>query len=187
MRNRRSPSSILLRITHSCCSLDTCIAIMSIITVTGSLVVLCSALAWSYPLHASCKIDWTFGEDCKIIRDKILNQISVWKTDDNCKNGGEKCLYTLLSATANTIEAQHTTPVKHYNDTLNFTFNSGTLCRVKARSSSDTWYAILDYGTNYCNLHNLITGAGLDKDTKYSEKTSDSICTQFSSADCDKY
>lgn len=25
-------------------------------------------------------------------------------------------------------------------------------------STSETWYAILDYGTNYCNLHNLITG-----------------------------
>ena len=25
-------------------------------------------------------------------------------------------------------------------------------------STSETWYAVLDYGTNYCNLHNLITG-----------------------------
>ena len=25
-------------------------------------------------------------------------------------------------------------------------------------STSETWYAVLDSGTNYCNLHNLITG-----------------------------
>ena len=28
-------------------------------------------------------------------------------------------------------------------------------------STSETWYAVLDYGTNYCNLHNLITGTAL--------------------------
>lgn len=28
----------------------------------------------------------------------------------------------------------------------------------KGFSSSETWYAVLDYGTNYCNLNNLITG-----------------------------
>jgi len=30
-------------------------------------------------------------------------------------------------------------------------------------------------------------GAGLDKMSGYSETTSDSQCTQYSSADCDKY
>jgi len=39
---------------------------------------------------------------------------------------------------------------------------------VQGYSTSETWYAFLDYGTNYCNLHNLITGAGLDKLPKYS-------------------
>jgi len=29
---------------------------------------------------------------------------------------------------------------------------------VQGYSTSETWYAFLDYGTNYCNLHNLITG-----------------------------
>jgi len=67
----------------------------------------------------------------------------------------------------------------------------------KGSSSSDTWYAVLDFGTNYCNLNNLITGiylydrflisfikklhliysgAALDKIKGYSETTSDSIC-----------
>ena len=29
---------------------------------------------------------------------------------------------------------------------------------LQGYSSSETWYAVLDYGTNYCNLHNLIIG-----------------------------
>ena len=33
----------------------------------------------------------------------------------------------------------------------------------------------------------LVLGAGLDKFPKYSEKTDDRICTQYSSANCDKY
>ena len=33
----------------------------------------------------------------------------------------------------------------------------------------------------------LFLGAGLDKFPKYSEKTDDRICTQYTSANCDKY
>ena len=29
---------------------------------------------------------------------------------------------------------------------------------IQGYSTSELWYAVLDYGTNYCNLHNLITG-----------------------------
>jgi hypothetical protein len=65
--------------------------------------------------------------------------------------------------------------------------DSGNSCTVDGYSTSELWYAILDYGTNYCNLHNIVTGAGLDKVYSFSEKTSDSDCTQYSSADCDKY
>lgn len=36
-------------------------------------------------------------------------------------------------------------------------------------------------------LFTIFIGAGLDKMPKYSEETSDSICTQYSSADCEKY
>jgi hypothetical protein len=31
----------------------------------------------------------------------------------------------------------------------------------QAYSTSSLWYAILDFGTNYCNLRNLLDGAGL--------------------------
>lgn len=35
----------------------------------------------------------TFGVSCDSVKSKLKNQISAWTTADNCKNGGEKCLY----------------------------------------------------------------------------------------------
>ena len=58
---------------------------------------------------------------------------------------------------------------------------------LQGKSSSETWYAVLDSGTNYCNLRNLVNGADLDKAPGFKEDVSDSTCTQFSSADCGKY
>jgi hypothetical protein len=56
----------------------------------------------------------------------------------------------------------------------------------QAYSRSQT-FSILDYGTNYCNLFNLMDGSGLILDPAYTEETDDSICTQYSTADCDIY
>lgn len=156
------------------------------LAVVGVLV----GLAVSGPLHASCKIDWTFGVSCDTVKSKLKSQISAWTTADNCKNGGEKCLYKFVSESGNELRATHETPVKHYKDDLTFTFgplSSAGSCNVHGFSTSETWYAVLDYGTNYCNLHNLITGSGLDKVTGYTEKTSNSVCTQYSSANCTIY
>lgn len=140
-------------------------------------------------LHASCKIEWTWAVNCTTVKNAILKQISIWTSDDNCKHGGEKCLYTLKKVTEDQIFATHTTPVRHFVDDLTFTFksNGSELCNVEGYSTSEIPIAVLDFGTNYCNLHNLITGAGLDKFPKYSEKTNDHLCTQYSSRNCDKY
>ncbi|XP_060552276.1 uncharacterized protein LOC132713642 [Ruditapes philippinarum] len=141
------------------------------------------------PLHASCNVDWNFGLACSDVQTQIKEIISKWNGPDNCKAGGEKCFYKLKSVSETELKATHETPKKHYVDDLTFTFTkkSETQCSVKGYSTSETWYAVLDFGTNYCNLHNLITGAKLDKSPQYSESTSNSKCTQFSSANCDKY
>ncbi|XP_065896508.1 beta-galactosidase-1-like protein 2 isoform X3 [Dysidea avara] len=57
-----------------------------------------------------------------------------------------------------------------------------------AFSTSEIWYAYLDYGTNYCNLRNLADGAGITTATYgFTEHTSDDVCTQYSSHNCEKY
>ncbi|CAL1526736.1 unnamed protein product [Lymnaea stagnalis] len=139
------------------------------------------------PIHASCNVDWNFGLTCPDTSNKIINQIDLWKGED-CGTG-EKCRYTFISFDNVTLKATHTTPVKKYVDDLTFVFkpNGNTECTVNGLSYSETWYAILDYGTNYCNLHNLITGSGLNQTTNYREDTNNGRCTQYSSADCDKY
>lgn len=140
------------------------------------------------PLHASCNVDWTFSMSCDGVTTAIAKQMKTWETADNCKNGGEKCLYHLTSQTPSEIKGTHETPKKHYIDDLTFTFvQDGNVCKLHGYSTSETWYAVLDYGTNYCNLHNLITGSGLDKSSGYTELTSDSKCTQYSSANCEVY
>ncbi|XP_076473025.1 uncharacterized protein LOC143302300 [Babylonia areolata] len=158
-----------------------------------SLIVLFAAFAKSshafwMPFHASCKIDWNWPQnDCLFVKTKIIDQIGKWN-NTNCSET-EKCRYGLVSQNETQVKATHTTPVKLYVDDMTFTFNPGksSSCQVGGESHSETWYAVLDYGTNFCNLHNLVTGAGLDKAPGYSETTSNSVCTQYSSADCDKY
>ncbi|XP_048756014.1 uncharacterized protein LOC125666773 [Ostrea edulis] len=141
------------------------------------------------PAHASCKVDWTFGTSCDDVKTKIKAQIAAWTSADGCASGGEKCLYTFKSDNSNTLTATHTTPVHHYVDDLTFTFTptDASSCKVHGYSTSETWYAHLDSSTNYCNLRNLITGSALHQVSGFAETTSDKICTQFSSANCEKY
>ncbi|XP_070566693.1 uncharacterized protein [Ptychodera flava] len=150
----------------------------------------CVVLGYGFqnPLHASCKVDWTFGISCKEVNTRIVNQMKKWKGPENCEGGGEKCLYEVIFSNATYIKGTHTTPVKKYVDTFTFTFvNANLTCKAEGFSSSDVWYAVLDYGTNYCNIHNLIEGAELHKVKGYTKTTSDSICTQYSSANCTVY
>merc|ERR1712168_1651298 len=69
------------------------------------------AFASCMPLHASCKIKWSFGMSCNDVKQKIVNQVEMWKTADGCKNGGEKCLYKMVSNTGNKLTITHETPV----------------------------------------------------------------------------
>ena len=69
------------------------------------------------------------------------------------------------------------TPVKRYVDSLSFKFigESDGNCKIEAYSRSDLWYAVLDYGTNYCNLRNLLDGTGLSGSDGFQESTRNKI------------
>eukprot|EP00003_Mantamonas_plastica_P018890 TRINITY_DN3081_c0_g2_i2.p3 TRINITY_DN3081_c0_g2~~TRINITY_DN3081_c0_g2_i2.p3 ORF type:complete len:166 (+),score=58.18 TRINITY_DN3081_c0_g2_i2:889-1386(+) len=138
------------------------------------------------PLHASCKLTWTFPNDnCANVTGMIVGQIQAM-SGSNCGTS-EKCNYVLKSNSNGVIKAVHSTPVKHYKDDLTITAvnwgSNDAHCDLDGFSTSETWYAVLDYGTNYCNLHNLVANGGL----KFTESADDSSCTQYSSANCDKY
>ncbi|XP_067934303.1 uncharacterized protein [Watersipora subatra] len=158
---------------------------VAVVIVLEVLVTSCAAI----PSHASCHIEWNFGESCSAVQSALVSQIKKWNGTEGCASGGEKCLYSLVSVTTEVLKATHATPKKHYIDDLTFNFNavSTKSCDVKGYSTSETWYALLDYGTNYCNLRNLIDGAGLNKAPGFRETTSNDICTQYSSHDCTVY
>lgn len=144
--------------------------------------------ASAYPWHASCRVHWTFGVSCSEAKAALKNQMLLWATRDTCPNGGQKCLYKFLTETANTLSGTHETPIKHYIDDISYTFtDAGDKCNVEGYSSSQLWYAILDYGTNYCNIYNLVEGARLNESPHYTETTSDSVCTQYTSRNCEVY
>merc|ERR1711953_1428885 len=156
-------------------------------------------LAWAAspgprdPLHASCSVKWTLSESCATAQQKIIDQMNLWDnedcgpTDDN-KPHGQKCLYHHTGTEGLVTTGTHTTPIHRYVDDLTFTFIEGSdpTCLVDAYSQSET-LSLLDYGTNYCNLFNLMDGSGLVNDPAFTEDTNNFICTQRSSADCDIY
>eukprot|EP00092_Neocalanus_flemingeri_P037705 GFUD01041051.1.p1 GENE.GFUD01041051.1~~GFUD01041051.1.p1 ORF type:complete len:172 (-),score=26.16 GFUD01041051.1:126-641(-) len=166
------------------------VALIAILVAIGNAIM-------PYPWHASCTIKWQVPESCQEFKTKILNQLTAWEGDSLCPTTsnscpvlpcGQNCLYKFISSTANTVQGTHTTPVARYTDDVSFTMaDDGLGCSIQANSSSQTWYAVLDYGTNYCNLRNLVDGAGISGAKGFSEETSDSVCTQYTTRDCLRY
>jgi len=155
------------------------------------------ALAIAKPrdlFHAECYVDWTVSIDCANAQTKIVQQINDWDNEDcGTKPGdtephGQKCLYKHLRDEGIMTYGTHTTPIARYIDDIDFTFetqNDGS-CFIKGHSKSQT-LSLLDFGTNYCNVYNLMDGSGLTSDPGFGEDTNDSRCTQRSSANCDIY
>ncbi|TRY64360.1 hypothetical protein TCAL_07694 [Tigriopus californicus] len=190
---------------HWCCTsssrrtsyLKYCIMITGIATLT--LLSASSLFSWavSSPLHASCEVKWNLQAPCAEVQEKILAKMEEWShsdcpgTSETCPSlpCGQRCKYSLEESTANMIKGVHRTPAKDYEDDFNFELTEGPngSCKVKGFSTSRLWYAILDFGTNYCNLWNLVDGAGFTKLDGFKEDTSSRVCTQYDSADCSRY
>merc|ERR1712183_525422 len=160
-----------------------------------ALIVLTVCLSYTSAdlLHASCSVKWTLSESCDNVQTMIVNQMNLWDNEDcGTKPGddqphGQKCLYHHDRDVELTTYGTHTTPIHRYVDDLTFQFIPKDFgCLVDAFSQSET-LSLLDYGTNYCNLFNLMDGSGLVLDPMFSEDTNDLICTQRSSANCDIY
>ncbi|XP_065835010.1 uncharacterized protein [Oscarella lobularis] len=160
---------------------------MSWCSVLVLLVVACAASA--YPIHASCILSWSFpNTNCSFVNVALVSQIKNWGMNTPC-GSTEKCRYQLKSSSSKKLKLTHSTPVRNYTDCIEFSFfpKKKFGCEVYGFSISEIWYALLDFGTNYCNMHNLLTGAGLDKARGFVEKTDNSICTEYTTANCNKY
>jgi len=171
----------------------------SIILPVGAILVISAQALMPYPWHASCVINWNIPLDCDTVKNKIVNQIKQWENtecpgvSEDCPKlpCGQKCLYNFTSYQEEdtTIVATHETPKHRFIDDLTFILSEqgSSNCAVEATSNSRTWYAVLDFGTNYCNLRNLIEGSGISELQSFEEITEDSVCTQYSSRNCQRY
>ncbi|KAB7497637.1 hypothetical protein Anas_07151 [Armadillidium nasatum] len=168
-----------------CCRCCCIILLTSVIIIGFSLGFF--AGFFPYPTHASCKVTWQFGRPCKQVKDALINQIKEWSS--NSCSSKQQCGYEYYGEDGNTIRGKRRTPVLKFVDSFNFTFESnGIGCKVEGVSASDAWYAVVDFGYNYCNLKNLVIGSRLDeRDPAYEEESSNSICTMYSIAHCNLY
>lgn len=134
-------------------------------------------------VHAGCEVEISFKESCKVVHaemtSRIQGQYSAWHDPHN--NG----TYTMTLNSDAEIDASRLTGDKKYTDLMIFTFtDSGTGCSVGACSESQV-FSIGDYGTNFCNLHDLYCAdSGCRPFTKltYTEKVGK--CTDDNVAQC---
>jgi hypothetical protein len=102
-------------------------------------------------IHAKCEMGVQFSNSCDEVRAEIVGRIQspTW-TDPH--NGGT---YSLVSSNASYVSGTRLTGDKKYTDKFDFIFSaSGTSCKVEACSESQV-FSMIDYSTNYCNLHDL--------------------------------
>eukprot|EP00954_Amorphochlora_amoebiformis_P006295 493098-Amorphochlora_amoeboformis.AAC.1 len=110
-------------------------------------------------IHASCSLTATFSSSsCEEVAGEIIDRINGVNGWKDPHNGGT---YTLLSGstTSNVLDTQRVTGDGKYTDLHRFTLSSeGAGCKVEACSESQV-FSILDFSTNYCNLHDLYCGS----------------------------
>merc|ERR1711874_548067 len=157
----------------------------------------CTTSVWclfGYPWHASCRVKWAFSSPCSQVSTRLVAQMVVWEGPSLCPMAptpscpelpcGQRCLYTVVETRPDQVTAEHQTPVARYVDDLTFKFtDSNAGCRVEAFSTSRTWDAVLDKGTNSCKLRNVVDGSGLSEENGFTELTSNSKCTEYDKRD----
>uniref|UniRef100_A0A3B3ZWK1 Uncharacterized protein n=1 Tax=Periophthalmus magnuspinnatus TaxID=409849 RepID=A0A3B3ZWK1_9GOBI len=164
-------------------------------------------IAFKFPMY--------FGIRCTEVYEALVSQIKAWRGMTSCTTGGQRCLYKVCAKHTTPFKKHvdnihiRLMPFRFFTcchisvqDFVTVSSNCCRLCRLlflhynhiylifmdlQAMSISQTWYAIKDHGTNYCNLYNLMEGSGLTEARGYREMTSDFMCTQRSSANCTVY
>ena len=154
-----------------------------------------------YP-KAECRITWNIPTDCNTVQNKIQTQMEIWKetpkgkeacpgTSEECPRlpCGQKCRYVFEGVDEEgRVTGYHLTPAFSFKDSISFEFvANGSSCNVVGFSKSTVKYALLDSGTNYCNLRNLLDGANLSQGNGFTEDTNVLICTQYDRINCERF
>jgi lipocalin len=126
----------------------------------------------------------TFQNSCSDVSSEMVSRASGENGWTDPHNGG---VYSFTSSSPSDITGTRTTGDGKYTDKYDFHFEetSASTCTVSACSESQVM-SVLDYSTNYCNLHSLYCNSSegcptAGKDLTYSEKYSscsqhDNVC-----------
>uniref|UniRef100_A0A3Q3MPR9 Uncharacterized protein n=1 Tax=Labrus bergylta TaxID=56723 RepID=A0A3Q3MPR9_9LABR len=128
------------------------------------------------PYHAFCRVMWLFAKPCDEIGTKIVQQIRAFYPQ-----------YMLVSASALSVKANHTSLDGLQAENVTFTFSSAVEtegCRTGGQSISLGFTSLLDNGLNYCNLFNLLSASGLTSSPGFIEITNEWACLGFGLATC---
>eukprot|EP00746_Dinoflagellata_sp_MGD_P069528 gnl/MRDRNA2_/MRDRNA2_28470_c0_seq1.p1 gnl/MRDRNA2_/MRDRNA2_28470_c0~~gnl/MRDRNA2_/MRDRNA2_28470_c0_seq1.p1 ORF type:complete len:270 (+),score=48.59 gnl/MRDRNA2_/MRDRNA2_28470_c0_seq1:90-899(+) len=112
--------------------------------------------AW---VHASCQVTVNFpNTQCAIVQEEVEARIEAqngWKDPHNHGSYSNR-----LPPTSSLIQGKRITgDSHHYEDHFNLAFEqSGADCKLSGCSESQVT-SILDFSTNYCNMHDLYCGS----------------------------
>ena len=104
-------------------------------------------------VHAACEMAIKFLEPCDTVRQEILSRVNqqgiTWIDPHNGT-------YTLVSETSNRLQLSRLTGDRKYTDVMVLALLDTPIggCIVEACSESQV-FSIVDFSTNYCNLHCL--------------------------------
>ena len=105
-------------------------------------------------MHAGCQVTISFKESCDAVRAEIGKraggQFDTWHDPHN--NGS----YAFIGKSNDLFQLSRLTGDGKYTDKINFVFaeEESNTCEVAACSESQS-FSIGDYGTNFCNIHDL--------------------------------
>lgn len=123
-----------------------------------------------------------------------LVPVQLEGTGENCTKCpcGQQCLYVHTHTSRTELKGSHITPVIRYVDDIIFEKlqDDDNYCKLKGHSFS-TGPAYFDFTTNYCNMRNLMVGAGYTELSGYRETSSVDLCMQYDRiqdlGNCNKY
>ncbi len=123
-------------------------------------------------IHAKCDMSVSFTDSCADVQSEMTARQTGTGGWADPHNGGT---YTFTNVASDIIEGTRTTGDGKYTDKYIFSFTStDSGCDVSACSESQVM-SVLDYSTNYCNLHSLYCNSAdgcptAGKDLTYTEK-----------------
>mmetsp|Transcript_1540 Transcript_1540/g.2709 ORF Transcript_1540/g.2709 Transcript_1540/m.2709 type:complete len:168 (-) Transcript_1540:263-766(-) len=161
--------------------------IVALFAVAGSASAAMDCPSSGSKVHAGCQVTTVFEDSCSTVQQEVTKRINgqssgAWTDPHN--NG----TYSILADPAGlpaTWQLQRITGDQKYTDLINFVFSeNGSGCQLDGCSESQV-FSIGDYGTNFCNIHDLYCNeAGCNSFNKLTYDEKAGKCTDDNVKQC---